>query len=111
MRAAASAVSMAPSSTVATIPNTVTSCYVVTFLTTPVTFSLDETRDLLVDGLLGLANGMLAKGRGGSVEVVLDATIDVCMGIGIGKAGGTAVKGLSLGLEGLTECSEAASLV
>ena len=101
---------MAPPSTVTTIPNAVTVCYVVAFFTAPIALSLDGTRDLLVDGSLGLADGMLAEGRGGGVEVALDATIDACVGIGIGKAGRAAVKGLSLGLEGLMECSKAASL-
>ena len=110
MRVAASAISMTSSSAMLAVPNAVTGCHIVAFLTAPVALSLDWMRDLFIDRSLGLANGTFAEGRRGRIEVVLDATIEMGMGIGIGEVIGATVEGLLLELEGLTECSDAASL-
>ena len=49
VRVATPAISVAPPSTVTTVPNAIASRHIVTFLTTPVAFSLDGVRDLFIN--------------------------------------------------------------
>ena len=62
VRATAPAVSVAPSSTMATIPKAETGCYVMAFLATPVAVPLYRVRNSLIDRSLSFADCPFAEG-------------------------------------------------
>ena len=86
MQAAALAITMSLAFTVATVANTVTGSYLVTFFSAPIAVPLNGLGTMFLNGLLGVLDLSATEARIGSCEVAGNATIEAGMGIGICKA-------------------------